>query len=95
MSTQISADQSTMTLIFDQYVASIGPNIAKTEERKNCQLNVELLYPGGFQYSVMSADYRGYASVDKGITGTMKSTYYFSGQQTQVRCPHTQKPQDP
>ena len=85
MATQISDDRSVVTLIFDAYIASIGPGISITENRKNCQLNVELLYPGGFQYSVLSADYRGYAAVQKGITGTLKSTYYFSGQSAQVR----------
>lgn len=81
----ISEDRTTMTLIFDSYVASIGPGIAVTENRKNCQLNIDLLYPTGFQYSVFSADYRGYAALDKGITGTIKSTYYFSGSTQQVR----------
>jgi len=80
---QISDDRSVMTLIFDSYIASIGPGIAITEQRKNCQLNVDLLYPGGFQYSILSADYRGYASIDKGVTGVLKSTYYFSGQTAQ------------
>ncbi len=73
-----------MTLIFDSYIASVGPGIAITEQRKNCQLNVDLLYPGGFQYSILSADYRGYASIDKGVNGVLKSTYYFSGQTAQV-----------
>lgn len=73
-----------MTLIFDQYVASQGKGISVTESRKNCQLNIALLYPSGFQYSVFSADYRGYAALDKGVNGTQKSTYYFSGQTAQV-----------
>ncbi|KAF2875863.1 hypothetical protein BDV95DRAFT_626260 [Massariosphaeria phaeospora] len=83
MSNQISADRSTVTLIFDSYIASIGPGVALAEQRKNCQLNVDIEYPGGFQFSILSADYRGYASLEKGVTGTMKSTYYFSGQQDQ------------
>ncbi|KAF2247553.1 hypothetical protein BU26DRAFT_349510 [Trematosphaeria pertusa] len=83
MSSQVSSDRTTMTLIFDEYIASIGPGIAVTEQRKNCQINVDLQYPGGFQYSVLSADYRGYAAVQKGVTGTLKSTYYFSGQTQQ------------
>lgn len=73
-----------MTLIFDSYIASIGPGIAVTEQRKNCQLNVDIQYPGGFQYSILSADYRGYSAIQKGVTGTLKSTYYFSGQTDQV-----------
>lgn len=84
MSSQISSDRTTMTLIFDSYISSIGPGIAVTEQRKNCQLNVDIEYPGGFQYSVLSADYRGYAAIQKGVTGTLKSTYYFSGQTAQV-----------
>ncbi|KAF2822677.1 hypothetical protein CC86DRAFT_385600 [Ophiobolus disseminans] len=83
MSSQISNDRSIVTLIFDSYIASIGPGVPVTEQRKNCQLNVDLEYPGGFQYSILSADYRGYSSIQKGVTGTLKSTYYFSGQTAQ------------
>lgn len=67
------------TLIFDQFVASIGPGVAVTENRKNCQLNVDLQYPGGFQYSILSTTYRGYVDVDKGVTARQQATYYFSG----------------
>jgi len=93
MSSQISSDRTIVTLIFDSYIASIGPGISVTEQRKNCQLNVDINYPGGFQYSVLSADYRGYSSIQKGVSGTLKSTYYFSGQTAQVRCrvKHTSK----
>jgi len=81
---QISSDRTTMTLLFDSYTASIGPGIPVNDQRKNCQLNVDLTYPGGFQYSVLSADYRGYAALQKGVSGTLKSTYYFSGQTDQA-----------
>jgi len=81
---QISTDRTIMTLLFDEYYASIGPGVARTDNRKNCQINISLKYPGGFQYSILSADYRGYASIDKGVTGTLKSNYYFSGQTNDV-----------
>jgi hypothetical protein len=84
VNTIISDDQTVVTLIYDTYVASIGPGIAVTEQRKNCQLTLELQYPGGFQYSILSADYRGYANIEKGVTGTLKSTYYFAGLAPQV-----------
>ncbi|KAF2263072.1 hypothetical protein CC78DRAFT_292449 [Lojkania enalia] len=89
LSSQLSNDRTTMTLIFDTYIASIGPGISPVENRKNCQLNVHLTYPGGFQYSILSADYRGYAAIQKGITGTLKSTYYFSGQTDQSSTEYT------
>ncbi|KAK3215910.1 hypothetical protein GRF29_8g1492576 [Pseudopithomyces chartarum] len=89
LSYQLSADKTLITLIFDSYIASIGPGIALAEQRKNCQLNVDIQYPGGFQYSVLSADYRGYASIQKGVTGSLKSTYYFSGQTDQSSTEYT------
>ncbi|KAK2801604.1 hypothetical protein FQN50_007665 [Emmonsiellopsis sp. PD_5] len=80
----LSDDRTVMTLIFDEYVASIGPDVPVIERRKNCQLNINLRYPGGFQYSIFSADYRGYAYLDEGVQGTQKSTYYFSGETKQT-----------
>ncbi|KAF3919372.1 hypothetical protein ABW21_db0205176 [Orbilia brochopaga] len=74
----IAADRTSVTFIFDQYVASVGINIPITESRKNCQLNIGLHYPSGWQYSIFQASYRGYAGLAKGQTGTQKSTYYFT-----------------
>jgi len=80
----ISADATTVTLIFDSYIAQLGKGIAPAQNRKNCQINFDLIYPSGFQYSVFSADYRGYANLEKGVTGQVKSTYYFSGSANQA-----------
>ncbi|EON65871.1 hypothetical protein W97_05113, partial [Coniosporium apollinis CBS 100218] len=54
------------------------------ENRKNYQLTLKLKYPHGFQYSIFTADYCGFAAIKKGSTGTCKSTYYFSGMQQQA-----------
>lgn len=81
----LSDDRTTITLSFDAYTVQSGPNIPATDRRKFCQLQLKLKYPGGFQYSIFGADYRGYASLEKGVNGTAQSTYYFSGQQSQVR----------
>jgi hypothetical protein len=80
----ISADRTTFTIIFDSMVASIGTGVALTENRKNCQLNIDLQYPSGFQYSVLSTEFRGYASLGTGITGVQQATYYFSGSSAQA-----------
>lgn len=80
----ISADRQTFTLVFDDYVASIGPGVAITESRKNCQLNIDLEYPSGFQYSIFSQVYRGYVELDAGVTGLQEATYYFSGETAQT-----------
>jgi hypothetical protein len=85
----LSNDRTTLTLSFDAYTVQSGPDIPASERRKFCQLQLKLRYPGGFQYSIFGADYRGYASLESGVTGTAQSTYYFSGQQNQVRLPRT------
>ncbi|KAH6664924.1 hypothetical protein B0J14DRAFT_630365 [Halenospora varia] len=87
----ISADRQTFTLIFDQYVASIGPGVAIAQNRKNCQLNLDLRYPGGFQYSIFSTVYRGYVSLDAGVNGLQSSTFYFSGEPGQTTTSTTFK----
>ena len=45
---------------------------------------MDIACPGGFQYSVFSADYRGYAAIGKDDVCVLKSIYYFSGQTAQV-----------
>jgi hypothetical protein len=86
VSGQLSSDLTTITLLYASFVAQAGNNIPASNYRKNCQLNVKLKYPSGWQFSVFKADYRGYAQIPKGDTGTCKATYYFSGDSRQVRC---------
>ncbi|EEP78329.1 predicted protein [Uncinocarpus reesii 1704] len=78
--TILSDDRETVTLIFDQFIAAIGPKISLEESRRNCQVNLKLQYPGGYQYSVLGVDYRGYAKLDRGVEGVHRSNYYYSGE---------------
>lgn len=92
----ISADHSTFTLIFDSMVASIGSGTTITDNRKNCQLNINLQYPSGFQYSVLSTTFRGYSYLQNAnVTGVQQATYYFSGSTAQASTSTTfNGPQD-
>ena len=92
VSGQLSSDLTTITLLYADFVAQAGNNISPSNYRKNCQLNVKLKYPSGWQFSVFKADYRGYAQIPEGDTGTCKATYYFSGDTRQVRQCHTYSP---
>ncbi|KAF2018095.1 hypothetical protein BU24DRAFT_389776 [Aaosphaeria arxii CBS 175.79] len=83
----LSDDRTTIALSFDAYTVQSGPSIPATERRKFCQLQLKIKKPSGFQYSIFGADYRGYASLEKGVTGTTQSTYYFSGEQNQTVIP--------
>ncbi|KAK0101208.1 hypothetical protein ONS96_006430 [Cadophora gregata f. sp. sojae] len=66
-------------LAFKGHAASIGDGAPVTEARKNCQINLNLNYPVGYQYAVAGNTYSGYATLDSGVTAVHQSTYYFSG----------------
>ncbi|KAI1261468.1 hypothetical protein F5Y18DRAFT_198702 [Xylariaceae sp. FL1019] len=78
VTTDLSPDRSLVTFGFDAFQTYIGPGTSVADKTKNCQLHLNLKYPGGFQYSVVESTYHGYAQLEKGVTGTFFSTYYFS-----------------
>lgn len=75
-SVQISKDGSTVTIGLQDMRVSVGGE--KSSDDKNCQIHTILQYPGGYQFSVMTATYNGYAKMDPGVTGTMLASYFFS-----------------
>lgn len=76
----VSPDLTAFTLLFDQYIAEVGPGVPFSEKRKNCQLNIDFDFPPGWSYSLLTVDYRGYVSLDPRVTGLQQSSYYFQGQ---------------
>jgi hypothetical protein len=75
----ISPDRQAFTLLFDSYIAQVGPGVPFTEKRKNCQINVDLDFPNGWSYTLMTLDYRGYVALEAKVTGLQQSKYYFQG----------------
>lgn len=80
----LSSDLTTLTLIYDKFIAQAGPGLQPKDYRENCQTNVKLQYPQGWQFSVFKADYRGHVTLPENDTGTVKANYYFSGSSEQV-----------
>ncbi|KOU41769.1 DUF4360 domain-containing protein [Streptomyces sp. NPDC054949] len=75
----VSADNTAFTVTYSQYLAQVGIGSQPTDFRKNCQLNLIVHVPQGFTYAVASADYRGYAHLERGANATQKASYYFQG----------------
>ena len=67
-------------LLFDNYIAEVGPGVSAREKRKNCQINVTLDFPHGWTFAIADVDYRGYASLERGVTGLQQAAYYFQGE---------------
>lgn len=68
-----------------EFTAAVGPNADITDSHKNCQLNLKLEYDAGYSFAVYSAEYTGFAELEAGVQGSVKSSYYFSGAGEQVR----------
>jgi uncharacterized protein DUF4360 len=69
-------------VIFDSYTVEVFPD--KPRERKNCALSFDLSFPSGYSCSLGTVNYRGAASLDKGVKGYLTATYFFSGVRTQT-----------
>ena len=84
-----SDDRTAFTVTYSQYLAQAGQGSGPTDFRKNCQLNIRVSYPQGFTFGIAQADYRGFAHLQSGATGTEKGSYYFQGMsQTASRTHH-------
>ena len=83
VSAAFNEDSTTVTMIFDQFVAQTGEGLTPADARKACQINVDLRYPQGWSYSIFKVDYRGYVSIPSAFTALQKATYYFSGDSSQ------------
>jgi len=75
-----SGDRTSFTLIFSEYIAQIGPGVSLAQSHSNCRVNGNLHLPGGWQFSIASADYRGYVHLDEGLSALQEATYYVQGE---------------
>ncbi|MFE9402125.1 DUF4360 domain-containing protein [Streptomyces sp. NPDC006530] len=75
----VAPDNTAFTVTYSQYMAQVGAGSKPTDFRKNCQLNLIVHVPSGFTYAVASADYRGYAHLERGANAAQKASYYFQG----------------
>lgn len=75
----VSPDNTAFTVTYSQYLAQVGVGAKPTDRYRNCQLDLSVHVPQGFTYAIASADYRGFADLASGATGTETANYYFQG----------------
>ncbi|WP_369383413.1 DUF4360 domain-containing protein [Streptomyces sp. cg36] len=75
----VSPDNTAFTVTYSSYLAQVGKGSSPTDFRKNCQLALNVHVPQGFTYAIASADYRGFAHLEKGATAQERANYYFQG----------------
>ncbi|MBU2705101.1 DUF4360 domain-containing protein [Zooshikella marina] len=85
VSTTVAPDGKSFVLGFDAYIAEVGPNIPYRESRKNCSLTAQLNIPNGYAFTIVDVNYRGYASLEDGVSAVQQSRYFFAGYPQEAR----------
>ena len=83
-SVALSPEESTLSVLFDQYVVEAGGN-GKQFDRKNCNLAIPIKIPQGYSYSIIAVDYRGFVSVPRGGRAQLSVNYFLSNAPGTVR----------
>jgi hypothetical protein len=85
----LAPDLQAFTLLFDSFVAELGPGLPLSLSRRNCQILVDLDFPPGWSFSVVDVDHGGFASLETGVSGVQQSSYYFQGESRTARLQTT------
>lgn len=76
-SVSLSPDQSSLSILFDQYVVEAGNG--RSMDRKSCNIAIPVRVPQGYSISVFQVDYRGFNSLPAGARATFNVEYFFAG----------------
>lgn len=76
----VSPDKQAFTITFSDFIAEAGPGLPLSSGRRNCQLTIDLTIPQGWQFSISSFDYRGFAFLDLGVHARYTTNYYFQAE---------------
>jgi Domain of unknown function (DUF4360) len=79
VSTVLSPDMKTLSLIFDQYEVSAGGMTGRSFDRKSCNVAIPVHVPNGYSISIFSVDYRGFNNLPRGATSQFNVEYFFAG----------------
>jgi hypothetical protein len=72
-------NRTILTLIFSEFIADLGPGIPLSQNRRFCSVSLKMRVPAGWTFQVNSMDWRGYVDLDRGVRGTLGSTYFWAG----------------
>ena len=79
VSTTLSPDAKSLSLIFDQYEVSAGGSTGRSYDRKSCNVAIPVHVPGGYSISVVSVDYRGFNHLPPRAASQFNVEYFFAG----------------
>jgi hypothetical protein len=79
VSTTLSPDNTSLSLIFDEYSVSAGGTTGRSFDRKSCNVAIPVFVPEGYSVSVLSVDYRGFNRLPYRASSQFNVEYFFAG----------------
>jgi hypothetical protein len=83
----ISPDKQVVTSIFSAFVAEKGGASDPAKATLDCLVMLDIEVPAGWQYTLESVDYRGFAGLQSEVTASRRSLYLISGSPLHVTPP--------
>lgn len=75
-----TSDKTAITLLFEEYIASIGPGSSIADSRKKCAVTLDVYIPSSFQFSITTVEYTGFENLGAGVSAVQAASYFFTGQ---------------
>lgn len=79
VSTILSPDQRSLSLLFDEYQVSAGGSTGRSFDRKSCNVAIPVHVPQGMSVAVLAVDYRGYNHLPSRAMSQFNVEYFFAG----------------
>ncbi|MEQ1756203.1 MAG: DUF4360 domain-containing protein [Micropepsaceae bacterium] len=79
VSTTLSPDQKSLSLLFDEYEVSAGGTTGRSFDRKSCNVAIPVHVPHGLSVAVLTVDYRGYNHLPPRAQSQFNVEYFFAG----------------
>ncbi|MFW7379939.1 MAG: DUF4360 domain-containing protein [Oligoflexus sp.] len=80
----ISLDAKAFTLVFNEFIAEIGQNVAQGKNKTSCRVTLDIQIPNGWSYTLFDTTFRGYTYLDPGVQASINSGYYFQASPNRV-----------
>ncbi len=79
VSTTLSPDAKSLSLLFDQYEVSAGGTTGRSFDRKSCNVAIPVSVPNGYSVAILAIDYRGFNRLPRRATSQFNVEYFFAG----------------
>ncbi len=78
-SVSLSPDQTSISILFDQFLTEAGNTNGRRIDRKSCNLSLPVEVPQGYSVALFQVDYRGFNAVPAGAMNRFEAEYFWAG----------------